>query len=220
MNKRLRNAQSIGCMLGVLIIASYPNLTIAQSGTITEDLTATSTTIFATTSTGESLPVPANNEPAIEDDKELTQEVTSTNERPLTASQQDRIINLAANISNRLDMALTRLQNIHTRMESRAELLTSSGQDTTSATDTLTQSKALLTQIKTRLETIDSKVYSATTAPTPRTAWVLVRNEYVAIATDLRSSKELQTRALAELKTTTPIQLPPESASSTDLLTP
>lgn len=170
--------------------------------------------VYATTSADEYLPAPTlpliENKPVAEPD--LINEV----ERPLATFAQDRIINLAANISNRLDSALTRLQNIQARMESRATTMRAAGLDTSLALTSLEENKIILTRSAEQLASIDSLVYYATTAPTPKLAWMAVSAKYKVIATDLRDSKALLTTTLTDLKASTTSIQPTEVASSTD----
>ena len=216
MKEQTKNQHWLLCATVVLIaLALYPSLTTAQGGAAPEDTSATGTTVYATTSIGELLPVPieaTSSSPAVLAPDQLT---TSIPDRPLTPVAQTRIINLAANISNRLDTALARLQNIHERMVRRAALLQAAGQDTRSASDALALSRTSLDLAAERLAPIDTLVYTATTAPTPKTAWVEVTQEYIAIANDLRTTKAQLVTTLTQLKNTSPV-VSPSTASTTD----
>jgi hypothetical protein len=172
---------------------------------------------YATTSADEYLPAPTL--PTIENKPAAGPDLIDEAERPLATFAQTRIINLAANISNRLDSALTRLLTIHTRMESRAETMRAVGLDTSSAMVTLEKSKVLLLRIQEQLASIDSLVYYATTAPTPKLAWMAVSTKYKGLATDLRESKALLITALAQLKAS-PAATEVASSTDSDLLIP
>ncbi len=201
--------------VALTVLALYPNFTAAQSDVIPEEINATGTTIYATTSTGELLPVPTEAMLSTSTVPTTNQTITNVTDQPLSPLTQTRIINLAANISNRLDTALVRLQNIHARMVRRAELLQASGQDTRSAETTLAESTVALDRIAERLAPIDTLVYAATTAPTPKTAWAEVSKEYIEIANDLRAAKAQLITALTQLKNTSPVAISP-TASTTD----
>jgi L-fucose mutarotase/ribose pyranase (RbsD/FucU family) len=199
-----------GSLVSMFLLYAVPT----NARIMEERIAPPSETVYATTSTNEYLPVPTlppiENKPAKEPDRIYEAE------QPLASFTQTRIINLAANISNRLDSALTRLLNIHTRMESRAETMKAVGLDTSMAIVTLEKSKMLLVRSQEQLASIDSLVYYATTAPAPKLAWTAVSTKYKAIATDLRESKVLLVTALAQLKTSPSAVPVTEVASSTD----
>ncbi len=208
----------------LLNITFSPNPATAQGGAASLDTSTTSSTTYATTSTNELLPVPAG-ESASSSSETTPEEIHSVApnpvlestvaDQPLTTLEQTRIINLAANISNRLDTAAARLQNIHRRMVTRAELLKASGYDTTAAETALAESKIALDLITNRLAPIDSLVYTATTATTPKTAWVAVSQEYSEIANELRTAKVTLITALTTLKSATPRAPKPPTATTT-----
>ena len=199
-----------GGLVSMFLLYAVP----ANALVIAERIAPPSPEDYATTSSDEYLPAPTL--PPIENKPAKEPELINEVERPLNTLAQNRIINLAANISNRLDSALTRLLTIHTRMESRAEIMGAAGLDTSTAIITLEKSKMLLVRSQEQLASIDSLVYYATTAPTPKLAWMAVSTKYKGIATDLRESKALLITALAQLKGSPAAVPATEVASSTD----
>ena len=61
----------------------------------------------------------------------------------MEAARQNRVLNLSANISNRMEGAIARLATINERLGSRIEKLTAAGIDTNAATAKLKESNDL-----------------------------------------------------------------------------
>ena len=118
----------------------------------------------------------------------------------LSATTQQRIKNLAANISNRLEAAITRLTQIHNRLESRIQKMKAGGVDTTAAEASLLLAKTELEGATALLSNIDLEVHNATTANTPVTLWQDVKKRYQDAATLIRSAHANLRKAIAELK--------------------
>jgi F0F1-type ATP synthase membrane subunit b/b' len=118
----------------------------------------------------------------------------------LAETAQKRVMNLAANISNRIDAAVSRLSNIAERLESRMEKLATAGVDTTAAEEELATAKELLSSIADRMDTIDSDIYRTITSETPRESWKTIRAFLVEIKTDLGAAKAALRATVASLK--------------------
>jgi hypothetical protein len=186
---------------------------------LTED-----TTNDPASSTG-SLPLPATTTAEVE----IPDEVNPSSLRPaiplgqvtettLSEIRQTRIINLAANMSNRLDAAIDRFFSITSRLEIRIQILKQRGQDTTAAETALRTASQTLALAKSQVSDIDAKVYEATTADEPYTKWRSLAEHYVVVATTVRTAQNELRAVVAALKN--PIPTPtPEAASSTEAST-
>ncbi len=115
--------------------------------------------------------------------------------------RQARILNLAANISNRMEAAIARLVNITTRLNTRIEKQTALGVNTTAATNKLLEANSLLTQARSNLSNIDTLVYNATTSPEPRLNWRNVRTVYTETAQLIRRAHLALRETIILLKT-------------------
>ncbi len=107
-------------------------------------------------------------------------------QKALEKVRQERIINLAANISNRMDGAYRRLFDITRRLESRQSKLVEGGLDVGTVQPLLLTITTDLATIKTLLEKTDLLVLNATTAAAPYNAWQLVREHYQTTGLKLR----------------------------------
>jgi len=113
---------------------------------------------------------------------------------------KQRITNLAANISNRMDAATARMQNIIIRLESRINKLTAAGLDTSEAVAALASAQVSINAAASALQTIDVSVQAAVTSEDPRAAWQTVKRTYGDIRAQLQTAyTEIQT-AIQALK--------------------
>lgn len=119
----------------------------------------------------------------------------------LTGAKQQRILNLAANISNRMEAAIGRLFNIINRLEVRIEKLKAAGIDTDSAEAKLREAAQLISEARAKLNNIDGLVQNATTANEPKTAWQTVRQTYSETGNLIRNSHQALRETIALLKT-------------------
>lgn len=110
-------------------------------------------------------------------DNEITTN-SSTKNSLLSKEKQLRIINLSANISNRLDAALNRHTQIADRLKSRIEKLNQQGFNTTKTKTILIEIKKNLEETKNSLKDIDSLVYEMATAPNPSQNWPKIKTLY------------------------------------------
>lgn len=145
----------------------------------------------------------------------------SAQPRTLTEMVQTRIINLAANLSNRMDATTARLANIADRLESRAEKLQATGHNITAAERALTDARASLGIAANLLTDIDAEVIGAVTAGEPAGALTELRTTYETIAIALRQTHSGLRTTLAALRNAPLASLPDEAvegASSSDML--
>lgn len=131
----------------------------------------------------------------------------------LSTSEQRRVVNLAANMSNRMEATIARLSKIADRIERRSEKLAVSGFSTTDSEQSLTVVRAELAVATSLLSNIDEVVYNFTTSEEPRAAWEPVRAQYQDAARALGS-------ALAGLRTSyralqNPVNFEPETTPTT-----
>lgn len=132
---------------------------------------------------------------------EAAQERRAEAQAALSIRMQERIVNLAANMSNRMDAAIARLNNIADRMEARATIVaSSSGLDTADTIESIALARASLTDAQTLLADIDPLVFDATTSENPREMWIAVRQVYVDARDEIRESHQHLRAALAALK--------------------
>ena len=132
---------------------------------------------------------------------EQRQELREEKKAALREIIQQRIINLSANMSNRMEAAIERFYNIIGRLETRIEKLKQSGVDTASAAAKLREASQLLAEAKTKLNNIDGLVYSATTSTQPKSDWKVVRETYQEAGRLIRASHQALRETVALLKT-------------------
>lgn len=101
---------------------------------------------------------------------------------------RERITNLAANVSNRMDAAAARMQNIIDRLESRIDKLAASGLDTAEASAALASAQTSIDAAVGELASIDVTVASTISAESPRAAWAETKATYTAIRSQLRTA--------------------------------
>lgn len=140
--------------------------------------------------------------------EEAREELRAERHGTLSEIRQQRIINLAANISNRMDAAVDRLYAIVARLESRITKIAASGIDTSEATRNLQQAAASLATAKSLLSTIDERVSEATFSEEPLAKWSELRQYYQDIGQEVRAAHTALRATVAALKaalaTTTP----------------
>lgn len=92
---------------------------------------------------------------------------------------QTRLMNLAANMSNRMDSAVARLQNVTGRLNSRLGKMEIEGKDVTAARTELALAQSKLDEAKRNLATIDTEVNAFVGSATPRENWNNLKNTYL-----------------------------------------
>lgn len=138
----------------------------------------------------------------------------------LTERQQERIINLAANISNRLDATMFRLVQIETRLATRIAQFTTEGYDTGVANIYRDQALENIQTARDTLASIDNEVMTAVTSADVVTAWRDVRATYELAANEIRAAHLALTNSTEELITamdaeSQPTEVPAEMSDET-----
>lgn len=118
----------------------------------------------------------------------------------LSARAQNRIINLAANISNRFEAATGRLQNISDRLTTRAAKIAETGADTSAAVTLLQTTNTTLDRVRSSLRTIDASVADTVQGADARNNWQVTREQFSIIRTDLVSAHAGLRQVIALLK--------------------
>lgn len=153
---------------------------------------SSSTTKGEVASSSDQTPVPTSVKPR--------EDVRPERQMALSTARQERIINLSANVSNRMDAVVSRLFNIIDRFETRITTMNQAGSDTTAAATSLRTAAATLGEARVLLGEIDSIVISATTSEAPYSAWQTVNERYDTIAERIKTSHATLKQTLALLK--------------------
>lgn len=117
----------------------------------------------------------------------------------LESRMQDRVINLASNVTTRLTAALDRMSNIATRLETRINKLTALGVDTGTAQSRLQEAQRAIEAGNTRLKNIPS-VNTLIRGDSPRESFRVIRVELVAVRDLVRESHRLLVDTVTILK--------------------
>ncbi len=188
--------------LGIIFTLFFSYVLIAQAEEATSTQTATTTTEekklgqFHKTSTSTE-----NTTSTEARTPEQRQELRQEQQSALRETIQQRIINLSANMSNRMEAAIERFYNIIGRLESRIGKLKQTGVDTAIVETKLREATQLLAEAKTKLNNIDNLVYSATTSTQPKSDWKIVRETYLETGRLIRASHQALRETVALLKT-------------------
>lgn len=143
-----------------------------------------------------------------------------TGEKPLkdavlTKRIQERIINLAANISNRFDGLIARLDNIAGRLQKRIDKQRSEGYDVSAAELSLATARTELNSAKEEMKTIDVSVRQAIGSVDPRGEWRGVRVKFLTTRDHIKAAHAALRETITLLKTTTPGAPLPTNATTT-----
>jgi hypothetical protein len=122
------------------------------------------------------------------------------NGTPLTPEEQQRVINLAANISNRMDAMVDRQQNILTRLQSRVLKMTQAGYDVSDTTNYLNDAVRLTANARQRLSGIDAEVQTAAGAGNPQFMWEQVVVTFTDIKNTLKTNNQVMLQATENLE--------------------
>ena len=133
---------------------------------------------------------------------------------------QERIINLAANISNRFEGLIARLDNIAGRLQKRIDKLESEGYDMSSARASLDSARSSLSAAKNDLSGIDAKVTGAIGSVDPRGKWREVRATYLRARDHVRAAHSSLRDTIRNLKTAPQSSTPPEVVATSTEATP
>lgn len=99
-----------------------------------------------------------------------------------TARTQERITNLAANVSTKHERTIERLQLISARLKARIDILKAGGQDTAAAEAKLMEVTTSLVNAKGFFTNIDTKVQAAVSAKNGALAWRELSSTYIGSA--------------------------------------
>lgn len=129
-----------------------------------------------------------------------------TAEPTLQKIAQTRLLNLAANMSNRMDSAVSRLQNVVDRLNSRLGKMTSAGIEVESAKSELVIAQSKLDEAKRNLTNIDTEVNAFVGSATPRENWENLKNTYLGTGAAIVAAHQsiLATINLAQTASTVP----------------
>lgn len=133
----------------------------------------------------------------------------------LTAAQQKRVTNLAANVSNKLDATTIRLTNIVLRMEARMRIIEQEGKDVGTARIQLDAAKSELEIIRATLRTVDTDVAKVTASEKPQQEWLRVRTTFTNTNASLQQTKQILQSALDALKGAQPRVAPTQNSTTT-----
>lgn len=129
-----------------------------------------------------------------------------TPEPTLPKIAQTRLTNLAANMSNRMDGVVMRLQNVTDRLSSRLGKMEAEGKNVSAARTELAIAQSKLDEAKRNLSTIDSEVNAFIGSATPRENWQNLKNNYLNTRTIIIAAHQsiLATINLAQTTTVAP----------------
>lgn len=135
--------------------------------------------------------------------------------------RQKRVLNLGANISNRMEAAIARFYDIVARFEQRITKLKAAGVDTAAAETKIREASQALAEARAILSDIDTLVYDATTSTEPQSNWAVVRITYQEAGQRIRASHQALREAISLLKIAvdrpnTPIAISTSTASTTE----
>jgi hypothetical protein len=119
---------------------------------------------------------------------------------PLSEDKQNRFVNLVRNVHTRMDAAISRLENITTRLESRIETESASGVDTSRAHVPLIEAKRKLAEARSLLEKAKSNAESGLLSDSPRTRFMEARNDFRTARQSIREAFMLIQESIAELR--------------------
>jgi exonuclease VII small subunit len=131
---------------------------------------------------------------------EARQEIREARRVALTERLQQRITNLAANISNRMDAAIARLNQIAGRLEVRIDQLEAAGVDVTEAEAELNKATESLERAAGTISDIDAIMADVTGSESPAQMWQTGRDTFVVVKSDLQNAREALRASVAALK--------------------
>lgn len=135
------------------------------------------------------------------EEKRLEMQANMTERRAqLQEITQQRITNLAANMSNRMDSAIVRLQDIIDRLDSRIQKLEAAGIDTSAAKAALASSQLSVDAALAEIATIDTTVVSAISSEDARADWSTAKTKFVTIRDYLKTAHAELKASVAALK--------------------
>ena len=148
--------------------------------------------------------------------QDVQETVTPQGQSVLSERTQKRIINLAANISNRLDGISDRMTQIAGRLEKRIEKQASEGYDVTAAKNSLNAARTALETARNDLSTIDRKVVATVGSTNPKASWKDVRATYIVARDNIKVAHTELRNTIVNLKSATQPPAPTETATTTE----
>ena len=192
--------------------------TTLQTTTTTDSTSSTSEDLFfkenVSTTSVENSNTASNTEKQIKEKKTVNHQRLLNNESSLSDSKQKRVINLAANISNRTDAVIVRFTKIIDRLESRIEKMKQQNKDTTVAENNLKNAKTTLASARSNISEIDTLVYNATTSITPRKDWLIVKETFLSTGNLLKQTKTELKAVVTSLKESVDLIIPEVATTS------
>ncbi len=131
---------------------------------------------------------------------EARQELREERRTALTLRAQQRITNLAANISNRMEAAIARMAQIADRLAARIDELEAAGVDTAAAEGHLADAKAALDRAQAAIADIDTEMAAVTGSESPKEAWQAARGTYASVKEELLAGHQALRATVAALK--------------------
>ena len=133
----------------------------------------------------------------------------------LKQATQKRIVNLAANISNRFDAIIWRFENISSRLQKRIDAEKATGRNVDAAQTSLNAANTALATAKHDMNGIDGAVYDAVTSKDPKGDWQTVKGRYLDARTAIQTAHQELKNTVANLKSSTATPETPSTSSST-----
>ena len=140
---------------------------------------------------------------------------TTKEQKKLTGAQQTRITNLSANISNRLEATITRLEIITKRLEARMQIMNAQGLNVDEASLQLLEVHTTLNGAQRQLENIDSAVASVTGGEKPQATWAVVRTTFIETHRKVVLAKEQLSATVLLLRRSTFAEVIEDKAATT-----
>jgi hypothetical protein len=119
----------------------------------------------------------------------------------LSEQSRQRIKNLAALMSNRIEGVIARMENIANRLESRIEKLSNQGIDTAEATTALVSARISLDNAANEINDIDNAVANVIGSEDVRSAWPELRLTFERTKDLLKTSQNELRNSVTALKT-------------------
>jgi hypothetical protein len=144
----------------------------------------------------------------------INERITGEERRAMLSERtQTRIVNLAANISNRFDGLIDRLEQISERLQQRIEKQRADGYDVSVAEAALVRAGAALAIAKDELAAIDEAVHDAVRSTDPKGAWPAVRQTFIR-ARDAIKTAHAELRVTISALKAAPAAAPSETATT------
>ncbi len=160
----------IGCIIPIGL--AFGNATTTDTSTLLEETIADSQSQAV----------------SLDESRSILFEATRGQSATLNEQQRQRITNLAANTSNRLEATISRLQNIIDRTERRIFLTENTGTTVTSATEALAAAQTSLDTAELLIKDIDEDVFRFLHSQDPVQHWEIVRNIYVGAEQNIKNT--------------------------------